>query len=252
MLKEAIKYKFRWEEHLKRRKELGITGPEPLPHPDDIVIDRKTDRVIVKGPMTIAARSFRTRSGGTVAALGRIDLQLVAGAFVAIVGPSGCGKTTLLKMIGGLLSPTSGEIRYKGKEVRGPVGDLGIVFQRPVLLEWLSVVANIALQLNIRRIGTPAERRARAVRLLKRVGLEGYEDRYPWELSGGQQQRVSLCRSLIHEPALLLMDEPFGALDAFELASSCRETLNVSGWSSGRPCFLSLMTWRRPSHWPTA
>lgn len=181
-------------------------------------------------------RSFRSRSGQTVAALGHVSLDLGAGAFVAIVGPSGCGKTTFLKMIGGLVPPTSGEILYKGRRVHGPVRDLGIVFQRPVLLEWLTILGNITLQLKMRRIGTAADQRARATAFLRRVGLEGYEDRYPWELSGGQQQRVSLCRSLIHEPALLLMDEPFGALDALTREQLQQDLERL--WMEHRPTVL--------------
>jgi NitT/TauT family transport system ATP-binding protein len=181
-------------------------------------------------------RSFRSRSGQTIAALGRVSLNLGAGAFVAIVGPSGCGKTTLLKMIGGLIPPTSGEILYKGRRVHGAVRDLGIVFQRPVLLEWLTILNNITLQLKMRRIGTAVDQRARASDLLRRVGLEGYEDRYPWELSGGQQQRVSLCRSLIHDPSLLVMDEPFGALDALT-REQLQEDLERL-WMEQRPTVL--------------
>jgi len=182
------------------------------------------------------ARSFRARSGETVSATGKINLELLAGEFVAIVGASGCGKTTLLKMIGGLVSPSSGEIRYKGQIVKGPVNDLGIVFQRPVLLDWLTISRNIALQLKMRRLSTPAQRRMLASSLLESVGLAGYENRYPWELSGGQQQRVSLCRALIHKPALLLMDEPFGALDALTREQLQNDLERL--WMEQRPTVL--------------
>jgi len=119
-----------------------------------------------------------------------------------------------MKIVGGLLPPSAGEVIYKGERVTGPIKDLGIVFQKPVLLEWRTVLRNITLQTSMRGLGGVAEQRRLADALLERVGLEGYGGRYPWELSGGQQQRVSLCRALIHNPGLLLMDEPFGALDA--------------------------------------
>jgi NitT/TauT family transport system ATP-binding protein len=159
-------------------------------------------------------RVFRASGGESVVALGKTALTLNAGEFVAVVGASGCGKTTLLKVLGGLLAPSSGVVEYRGKPVTGPIEDLGIVFQRPVLLDWLTIQQNITLQMRMRHIGTREEQVKRARDLLKQVGLQGYDSRYPWELSGGQQQRVSLCRALVHQPSLLLMDEPFGALDA--------------------------------------
>jgi NitT/TauT family transport system ATP-binding protein len=159
-------------------------------------------------------RVFHASGGEHVVALGKTALNFNAGEFVAVVGASGCGKTTLLKVLGGLLAPTSGVVQYRGKPVTGPIDDLGIVFQRPVLLDWLTIEQNVTLQMRMRHLGTRDEQEKRARELLKQVGLGGYESRYPWELSGGQQQRVSLCRALIHQPSLLLMDEPFGALDA--------------------------------------
>jgi NitT/TauT family transport system ATP-binding protein len=182
------------------------------------------------------SRHFRTRRGTTAPALGQITLQFAAGEFIAIVGRSGCGKTTLLKLVGGLLLPSTGEIIYRNARVEGPVEDLGIVFQRPVLLDWLTVADNIALQLKMRRAGSGEERRRRASELLQQVGLAGHEDRYPWELSGGQQQRVSLCRALIHRPSLLLMDEPFGALDALTREQLQRDLEQL--WMERRPTVL--------------
>jgi len=181
-------------------------------------------------------RSFATRSGVTTQALGEISLNFFAGEFVAIVGASGCGKTTLVKIVGGLTPASTGGVFYRSRQVIGPVDDLGIVFQRPVLLEWRTVLNNIVLQMTMHRLGTAQTRRAAAEALLERVGLAGYEDRYPWELSGGQQQRVSLCRALIHKPGLLLMDEPFGALDALT-----REQLQAdleSLWLAQKPLVL--------------
>jgi NitT/TauT family transport system ATP-binding protein len=159
----------------------------------------------------------------TVQALQDIDLDIRTGEFVSIVGPSGCGKSTLLNLIGGLLPPTAGEVRVAGQRVTAPPAAVGMMFQNPVLLDWRTARANVLLPLDVhggRRAARQAE--ARADNLLRLVGLAGFEQRYPAELSGGMQQRVAICRMLIAEPAVLLLDEPFGALD--ELT---REHLNV-------------------------
>ena len=179
---------------------------------------------------------FTARSGEVVSALDTINLDINAGEFVAFVGISGCGKTTLMKIVGGLITPSQGEVIYKGERVTGPIKDLGIVFQKPVLLEWRTVLRNITLQMSMRGLGSAAEQRERAEGLLERVGLAGYGDRYPWELSGGQQQRVSLCRSLIHNPGLLLMDEPFGALDALTREQLQRDLERM--WLAEKPTVL--------------
>ena len=146
-------------------------------------------------------------------ALDRIDLQVEIGEFLAVVGPSGCGKSTLLRLIAGLIPPSTGRITIDGRTVDGPETQLGIVFQKPVLLEWRTVLGNVLLQAEMRRLDAGAYL-DRARRLLSAVGLEDFEDRYPHELSGGMQQRAAIVRALIHDPSLLLMDEPFGALDA--------------------------------------
>jgi len=179
---------------------------------------------------------FHARSGEVVTALDNINLDIAAGEFVAFVGISGCGKTTLMKIVGGLISPTEGDIIYKGERVTGPIEDLGIVFQKPVLLEWRTVLRNITLQTSMRNLGSATEQRRRAEDLLERVGLAGYCDRFPWELSGGQQQRVSLCRALVHKPGLLLMDEPFGALDALTREQLQRDLERM--WLAQRPTVL--------------
>ena len=158
---------------------------------------------------------------GTILALEDIDLDVAEGELVAIVGPSGCGKSTLLKIVAGLLPATSGEVRLRSLPVTGPRRDIGVVFQSPVLFPWRTVLDNVLLPVDVQRLGR-AKHRGRALDLLKLVGLSGFEDRYPWELSGGMQQRVAITRSLMHDPALLLMDEPFGALDAMT-----RESLNL-------------------------
>jgi NitT/TauT family transport system ATP-binding protein len=146
-------------------------------------------------------------------ALDGIDLQVGTGEFLAVVGPSGCGKSTLLRLIAGLIPPSAGCVTIDGRTVSAPETQLGIVFQKPILLEWRTVLGNVLLQAEMRRLDTGACL-DRARRLLLAVGLGGFEDRYPHELSGGMQQRAAIVRALIHDPPLLLMDEPFGALDA--------------------------------------
>ena len=146
-------------------------------------------------------------------ALDRVGLEVRAGEFLAVVGPSGCGKSTLLRLIAGLLQPVSGHVRLNEKQVRGPQTELGIVFQSPVLLEWRTVLDNVLLQLELRGLD-PNPYRARAHELLAQVGIGEFAERYPRELSGGMKQRAAIVRALIHDPPLLLMDEPFGALDA--------------------------------------
>jgi NitT/TauT family transport system ATP-binding protein len=158
-------------------------------------------------------KTFRSRDGRTVQALSPLDLEVREGEFVAIVGTSGCGKSTLMRIIAGLMEPSLGTVIVDGEKVSGPHSSVGIIFQTPVLLPWRTVRQNIELQLQIR--GRSRDAAADAVQnLIRLVGLEGFEEKHPFELSGGMQQRVSLCRALIHEPKLLLADEPFGALDA--------------------------------------
>jgi NitT/TauT family transport system ATP-binding protein len=156
---------------------------------------------------------FESRTRGALKALDTISLDIQAGEFVSIVGPSGCGKSTLMMMVSGLMPATCGEIVIDAKKVTRPYENLGIVFQRDALLEWRNVLDNVLLQVDIRRLNR-AELTSRAIDLLGRAGLAGFEKYYPWELSGGMRQRVAICRALLNDPALLLMDEPFGALDA--------------------------------------
>ena len=150
-----------------------------------------------------------------------IDLKVTQGEFIAIVGPSGCGKSTFMKLATGLKRPSRGQIVIDGREVNGPLKISGMAFQAPSLLPWRTTLDNVLLPLeivepyrsNFRSKKTEYAERARA--LLRQVGLDGYADKFPWQLSGGMQQRASICRALIHEPKMLLLDEPFGALDAF-------------------------------------
>jgi len=158
------------------------------------------------------AKSYK-RDARQTHALEHIDLAIATGEFVAIVGPSGCGKSTLLRLVAGLLSATSGDVRVDGKRVERPQTNLGIVFQSPVLLDWRTALENVLVQVELRGLD-PREYRERAQQLLAQVGLSEFADRYPHELSGGMRQRVAIARALIHDAPLLLMDEPFGALDA--------------------------------------
>jgi NitT/TauT family transport system ATP-binding protein len=167
----------------------------------------------------LSLRYGRAASG--VVALRDIDFRIPDGAFVAVVGPSGCGKSTLLKILAGLLPPTEGRVELRGAPIAGPRRDIGVVFQSPVLFPWRTVVGNVMLPADVQRLDRTAMQR-RALELLQFVGLGGFEQRYPRELSGGMQQRVGIVRALLHDPAILLMDEPFGALDAMT-----REALNV-------------------------
>jgi NitT/TauT family transport system ATP-binding protein len=161
------------------------------------------------------------RGDSRVTALREISFGIADGEFVVVVGPSGCGKSTLLKILAGLLRPTAGAVDLKGQPIVGPRRDIGVVFQTPVLFPWRSVIGNVMLPADVQRLDRRAMQ-SRAQELLTLVGLAGFERRYPRELSGGMQQRVGIVRALLHDPAILLMDEPFGALDAMT-----RETLNV-------------------------
>ncbi|HEY2671390.1 MAG TPA: ABC transporter ATP-binding protein [Rugosimonospora sp.] len=170
--------------------------------------------------LTDVSQTFVGRSG-SVEALRGVDLHVNEGEFLAVVGRSGCGKSTLLRLIAGLVTPTAGQVTVDGKQVAGPRRDVALMFQRPALLPWRSVLRNVMLPAEMfgwnRR-----ENRGHARRLLDLVGLTGFEKRLPHELSGGMQQRVALCRALIQRPRVLLMDEPFSALDALT-----REELSV-------------------------
>ena len=155
---------------------------------------------------------YHSRSS-RVSALEDVNLDIQQNEFITLVGPSGCGKSTLLKIIGALIRPSRGTLHYDGKSLLQPTRDVGIVFQEPVLLPWRTALDNVLLPAEILGLDIAASR-PRAMELLKLVGLKGFESSYPRELSGGMQQRVALSRALIHDPSVLLMDEPFAALDA--------------------------------------
>jgi NitT/TauT family transport system ATP-binding protein len=180
-------------------------------------------RAVARRPLIEVAHVAKTyvTADGPVESLRPLTFAIDDGEFLAIVGPSGCGKSTLLKMVAGLLPASSGEIRVGGERVDGPPDNVGIVFQSAVLLAWRTVLDNVMLQIEMRRLDKSTYL-PKAKALLHLVGLDGFERKLPWQLSGGMQQRASICRALVHDPAVLLMDEPFGALDAMT-----REKMNV-------------------------
>jgi NitT/TauT family transport system ATP-binding protein len=165
--------------------------------------------------------TYQTKEGKEVTAIDGMSMDIARGQFVSVVGPSGCGKSTLLKVVGGLLGATAGTVSIDGAPVRGPSREVGIVFQAPVLLPWRTVLDNTLLVPKVQHLDRE-KHRDRALELLQMVGLEGFESKYPYELSGGMQQRAAVVRALVADPPILLMDEPFGALDALT-----REQLNV-------------------------
>lgn len=175
------------------------------------------------------SKIFNTR-GGAVRALDSLSLNLRSAEFVSVVGPSGCGKSTLLTIIAGLKRATTGRVTIGGSQVKGPYVNTGIVFQKDLLMEWRTALDNILLQVELRGLRRK-DYVERALQLLAKVGLQDFASKYPRELSGGMRQRVSICRALIHDPPILLMDEPFGALDALtrdeiseDLTRICEET----------------------------
>jgi NitT/TauT family transport system ATP-binding protein len=181
-------------------------------------------------------KAFGSGAKRTIALSG-IDLAIEDGQFVSILGESGCGKTTLLRIAAGLIAPTSGQVLMSGKPVTQPGRDMGFVFQQSVLLEWRTVLENILLPVEIFRLDMN-EYRAKALELLGMMGLGGFEDHYPIQLSGGMQQRVSIARALILSPSVLLMDEPFGALDAITRDQMNIELLRI--WSLSRTTALFI------------
>jgi NitT/TauT family transport system ATP-binding protein len=161
------------------------------------------------------SKTYRQMGGNTTVAIGEISCRIEPGEFVSFVGPSGCGKTTLLMSIAGLIAPSAGQVIIHGKEVSGPPPNLVLVFQdfNKSLFAWRSVLGNVRFGLEARAHRSPQEE-DKARSLIELVGLKGFENHYPWELSGGMQQRVAIARALAYEPEVLLMDEPFGSLDA--------------------------------------
>ena len=173
----------------------------------------QTDRRMVDVSIEGVSKVFTPKGRAATQALAEVSLDIHSHEFVAIVGPSGCGKSTLISMVAGLMSPTTGSVRAFGKPVEGPVTEVGYVFQKDLLLPWRTVRRNILLQAELRGIDKTIAGR-QADRLLDMTGVGAFGDPLPHELSGGMRQRAAICRALLHSPSLLLMDEPFGALDA--------------------------------------
>ena len=180
-------------------------------------------------------KTYRTRRGDLVPALENITLNIAENEFVTLVGPSGCGKSTLLKLVAGLTPVSGGAVRVRDAVVREPFADVGIVFQHPVLLPWRTVLDNVLFAAEMLGLDSNGHRK-RALELLELSGLAGFESRLPRELSGGMQQRVAICRALLPDPSLLLMDEPFGALDAMTREELGLELLRI--WEARRKTIL--------------
>ncbi|HKA63602.1 MAG TPA: ABC transporter ATP-binding protein [Methylomirabilota bacterium] len=180
-------------------------------------------------------KTYRTRRGDLVPALAETSLSVGSNEFVTLVGPSGCGKSTLLKLVAGLVPPTRGRIHVRDQPVEEPFPDVGFVFQQPVLLPWRTVMDNVLFSIEMLGL-EPRQYRKPAADLLELTGLAGFETKYPRELSGGMQQRVAICRALLPDPSLLLMDEPFGALDAMTREEMSLELLRI--WEERRKTIL--------------
>ena len=176
-----------------------------------------------------------SKTFGTGAAIQDLSFEVGENQFVTVVGPSGCGKSTTLRIISGLMRPTGGKVYLRGKEVDGVIGDVGMVFQSPVLLPWRNTIGNVLFTAEMRG-KNPGEYRQRALELIKLANLEGFEQRYPYELSGGMQQRAAICRALLLNPSLLLMDEPFGALDIMTREKMGFELQKI--WSASKTTVL--------------
>lgn len=178
---------------------------------------------------------YKTAEGADIEALKNVSFEMRNGEFITVVGPSGCGKSTLLKILAGILRRSSGDVRLRGKPIDGPSREVGVVFQAPVLLPWRTVLQNVMLPIELQGRDRAAYE-AKARDYLRLVGLAGFERKFPNELSGGMQQRVGICRALVHDPAFLLMDEPFGALDAMTRESMNLELLRI--WDASRKTVL--------------
>ena len=187
--------------------------------------------------LAAVSKVFATASGDRVRALDSTTLRVKPGEFITVVGASGCGKTTLLRLIAGLERCSSGSIRVNGAEQVGPSAQIGIVFQDPTLLPWRTVLENVLLPVQVLKLDNKTYR-PRALALLDTVGLAEFQNKYPHELSGGMRQRVAIARALVHDPAMLLMDEPFGALDALTRDQLNLELLQI--WAKTRKTVLLI------------
>ncbi|APH71674.1 ABC transporter ATP-binding protein [Aquibium oceanicum] len=182
-------------------------------------------------------KTYATQEGEPIYALSDVNLEIAQGEFVTVVGPSGCGKTTLLKILAGILNKSSGSILVNGSPIEGPSRELGVVFQEPLLLPWRTILQNVLVPAEIQGLDRTTST-ASANQLLRLVGLEGFAQKYPKELSGGMQQRVGIARALVHDPSFLLMDEPFGALDAMTREQMNLELLDI--WAANRKTVMLI------------
>jgi NitT/TauT family transport system ATP-binding protein len=183
------------------------------------------------------SKVYATARGGEVVALKGLDFEIFDGEFVSVIGQSGCGKSTLLKVLAGLLPYTAGSVELNGAPLRGPTPQTAVVFQSPVLLPWRTVLDNVLLPIEFRKLPVRDYRQS-AISLLTMVGLGEFAQRYPYELSGGMQQRAAIVRALVQDPRLLLMDEPFGALDAMTREQMNLELLRI--WSQSRKTVIFI------------
>lgn len=203
-------------------------------NPDTLIKDEAAEHPIIT--VRNLSKTYRSKREGLVEALAPTNFSIENAEFVCLVGPSGCGKSTLLKMLAGIVSPTDGEFHIHHDQRKNVDCDVGLVFQSPVLLPWRTVLENTILPAEVLNMDVTAARK-RAAELLKMVGLNGFESSYPGELSGGMQQRCAITRALLHDPSILLMDEPFGALDAMTRDSMNLELQRI--WlESGKTIFL--------------
>jgi NitT/TauT family transport system ATP-binding protein len=184
------------------------------------------------------SKTYTTADSGEVVALKDLDFQIFDGEFVSVIGQSGCGKSTLLKVLGGLLPYRTGSVELNGKPLRGPSPDAAIVFQSPVLLPWRTVLDNVLLPIEFRKLQL-SDYRQHALELLRMVGLQEFAQRYPFELSGGMQQRAAIVRALVQDPRILLMDEPFGALDAMTREQMNLELMRIWSQSGKTVIFIT-------------
>lgn len=211
----------------------------PLPLRQDVLVspDAKTAPQLASAMIDIAgvSQTFETSGRKSHLALSDISLSIADGAFVSILGPSGCGKSTLLYIVGGFVKPTAGAVKVKDRLITGPGPDRGPVFQEFALFPWKTVLGNVAYGLRQQGVAK-ADAEARSKKLIEMVGLKGYETFYPKELSGGMKQRVAIARTLAYNPAVLLMDEPFGALDAHTRTRLQNDLLNI--WERDRKTVL--------------
>ena len=217
---ESLAYPLHYTQRAMSAAQAHAQDPVKLMHAAAPSLDTRANRASALISARGLSKVYVTGSG-EVTALKNLDFEIYEGEFVSVVGQSGCGKSTLLKVLAGLLPYTAGSVELSGKPLRGPTPEAAVVFQSPVLLPWRTVLDNVLLPIEFRKLPLASHRKS-AADLLAMVGLSDFAQRYPFELSGGMQQRAAIVRALVQDPRLLLMDEPFGALDAMT-----REQMNL-------------------------